>query len=72
VVKASGFYPNKCPSYGSPNVARILYGMPSYEAFLDSKAGKIFLEGCVISVIDPKWGCTKCNAKIYKKMPVDL
>jgi hypothetical protein len=63
--------PTKCPSCGSPNLVRILYGMPSYEAFLDSQAGKIILGGCVISGNDPKWGCTKCDAKIYKKMSVD-
>ncbi len=48
-----------------------MYGMPSYEAFLDSKAGKIILGGCVVSNDDPKWGCIDCKEKIYKKMSVD-
>ena len=60
--------PNKCPACGSQKVVRILYGMPSYEAFLDSKAGKIILGGCVISDNDPRWGCIDCNAKIYKRV----
>ncbi|HPJ05829.1 MAG TPA: hypothetical protein PLK17_09965 [Bacteroidales bacterium] len=63
--------PIKCPACGSPKVVRIMYGMPSYEAFLDSKAGKIILGGCVVSNDDPKWGCIDCKEKIYKKMSVD-
>lgn len=61
--------PNKCPSCGSPKVVRILYGMPSYEAFLEAEAGKIILGGCVVSDNDPKWGCINCSAKIYKRNP---
>lgn len=60
--------PIKCPACGSPKVVRIMYGMPSYEAFLDSKAGKIILGGCVVTGDDPRWGCIDCKAVIYKKV----
>ena len=63
--------PIKCPFCGSPKVVRILYGMPSYDAFLEAEAGKIILGGCVVSGNDPKWGCTDCKAEIYKKKSVD-
>jgi len=63
--------PIKCPACGSPNVVRIMYGMPSYEAFLDSKAGKIILGGCVMSENSPIWGCIDCKTKIYRKMSVE-
>lgn len=48
-----------------------MYGMPSYEAFLDSKAGKIILGGCVMSDNSPIWGCIDCKTKIYRKMSVE-
>lgn len=61
--------PDRCPLCKSPNVVRILYGMPSYEAFLDAEAGKIIIGGCVVSSNDPRWGCIDCKAKIYSKKP---
>lgn len=57
--------PIKCPSCGSLNVVRILYGMPSYEARLREMAGEIILGGCISRDNDPSWGCRDCNAKIY-------
>lgn len=59
--------PARCPSCKSPNVARILYGMPSYEAFLEAEAGKIIIGGCMVTDDDPIWGCIDCKTKIYKK-----
>ena len=60
--------PINCPSCGSLNVVRILYGMPSYKARLKEMDGEIILGGCVSSGNSPSWGCVDCKTKIYKKI----
>jgi predicted RNA-binding Zn-ribbon protein involved in translation (DUF1610 family) len=52
---------NVCPKCGSSNVIPIIYGLPSYEAFLESKEGKIKLGGCIVSDDNPNWHCKDCG-----------
>ena len=51
----------KCPHCGSLNVVRILYGMPTHEAFLLYEEGKIKLGGCCITDSDPEYFCKDCE-----------
>jgi len=51
----------KCPACGSKDIAKILYGMPTYEAFETAQRGEIYLGGCCISDNDPKWHCKACG-----------
>ena len=50
----------KCPFCGKRHTVEILYGMPSYEAFLDEKLGKIKLGGCIIMDGNPSRYCKDC------------
>lgn len=61
--------PEKCPSCGSDKIAGILYGFPEYSPELESdlQEGRVVLGGCCVSDDDPEWGCTNCNAVIFRK-----
>ena len=52
---------NRCPKCGSLNTIKILYGMPTHEAFLLSEEGKIKLGGCCITDLDPEYFCKDCE-----------
>lgn len=60
--------PVSCPKCGSKKVVRVLYGEPTYEAFLKEMAGKIVLGGCIVTGNDPAWSCTECHINIYRKI----
>ncbi len=47
----------RCLKYGSLNVIKILYGMPTHEAFLMAEEGKIKLGGCCITGTDLEYYC---------------
>lgn len=53
----------KCPKCGSKESARILYGMPAFSEELEKKLNnkELFLGGCCISSVDPKYHCNSCN-----------
>src|SRR5690554_2209688 len=51
----------KCPKCGSLNVIKIMYGMPTNEAFLMAEEGKIKLGGCCITDSDPEYFCKDCE-----------
>lgn len=52
-----------CPKCSSPQVAEILFGLPSdiqgIQGRLDS--GDLILGGCDVSADSPKWHCRECN-----------
>lgn len=52
---------NKCFTCGSLDVAKIIYGYPTTEAFKEQEEGKIKLGGCVISEDSPQYHCNKCG-----------
>ena len=51
----------KCLKCGSLNAIKILYGMPTGEAFLLAKEGKIKLGGCCINESNPEYYCKNCE-----------
>lgn len=61
--------PRKCPRCRSAKVAPIVYGYPSYEAYLETLTGKIVLGGCEVrgSGHDAHWQCIECKARIFKR-----
>jgi hypothetical protein len=61
-----------CPSCGSKNIAKILYGKPCFDEELEKKLAskKIKLGGCIITGNDPKYLCNECDTyfdRIVKK-----
>jgi hypothetical protein len=60
--------PRQCPACKSKNVASIMYGYPSSEAFELAEAKKIVLGGCCISDRDPSWQCVDCGTDIYAEI----
>ena len=53
----------QCPTCSSPEVARILYGLPDPEIFDNPSArSKIVLGGCCITDESPRWQCLACGA----------
>lgn len=51
----------KCPDCGSTDTVKILYGMPTYEAFEAVERGEISLGGCCISDNNPTRHCKTCG-----------
>lgn len=51
----------KCPACGSINTVKILYGMPTYEAFEAQERGELVLGGCCIGMDDPDRACKDCG-----------
>ncbi|SIS46143.1 hypothetical protein [Salimicrobium flavidum] len=51
----------KCTRCGSLNTMPIMYGEPSYEAFLESEQGKFKLGGCMVSPTSPEYHCRECG-----------
>lgn len=41
----------KCPACGSRDTVRILYGEPTYEAYLASEQGELILGGSVFRIV---------------------
>ena len=60
----------KCPLCGkSDHVVRILYGLPTSEAWEEAKTGKLHIGGCCIDSDSPKWHCKSCNKEFGKINP---
>lgn len=61
----------KCLKCGSLNVIKILYGMPTHEAFQLADEGKIRLGGCCITGTDPEYYCKDCENEWDRDGAVD-
>lgn len=61
--------PRRCPNCGHSPLASILYGYIGIDDGVDKKVeeGRIVFGGCCVSDDDPKWECTNCGQRIYKK-----
>lgn len=61
--------PRRCTACFALTVAPVLYGMPAYDAQMESdlKAGRLVLGGCCIGLDDPAWACTTCGASIKRQ-----
>jgi ribosomal protein L37AE/L43A len=55
--------PSRCPSCGSARVARILYGLPAWDADLERAldSGRVVLGGCCVEPSSPAWQCRDCG-----------
>ncbi len=51
----------KCPTCGSGNTVKFLYGYPTEKAFLLEQQGKIKLGGCCISPENSEVYCKNCG-----------
>jgi len=61
--------PRKCPVCGFKPVATILYGDIGYSPQLSEQMEKreVVLGGCSIYPDKPRWQCSKCGTKFYRK-----
>jgi len=62
---------NKCPRCCSLSVIKIIYGMPTHDAFLMAEEGKIKLGGCCITDLDPEYYCKDCENEWDRQTSVD-
>jgi len=55
--------PTACPICGSPNIARIVWGLvdPSPELWDEIRAGRATLGGCFVPDPTPLWECQDCD-----------
>jgi hypothetical protein len=51
----------KCPACGAADTIKILYGMPTHEAFEASERGELVLGGCYVSDANPARHCKVCK-----------
>ncbi|HEY6559929.1 MAG TPA: hypothetical protein VI072_21745 [Polyangiaceae bacterium] len=50
-----------CPSCGSPDVVRVIHGMPDEEAEAAARRGEVVLGGCLVWPGKPDWHCRACE-----------
>ncbi|MEO5986932.1 MAG: hypothetical protein ABIW50_07605 [Candidatus Limnocylindria bacterium] len=53
-----------CPSCGSTDALRILYGLPTPEAVEASERGELVIGGCLIGGESPDFECRGCGAPL--------
>ncbi len=59
-----------CPQcHSSAQVVRILYGMPTYEAFEAAERGEFVLGGCMVSYDSLVWHCKTCGEGFGLRVP---
>ena len=61
--------PRKCQKCGKTSVVKILYGMPTDEAWELSEKGKLIIGGCCITEKSTDWACTHCKTEYKKFFP---
>jgi len=52
-------YKPLCPYSHSDSIVNIMYGFPSKRMMTESKKGRIYLGGCIVTGCDPKYYCIK-------------
>ena len=62
----------RCPKCGSLNVIKILYGMPSHEAFILSEEGKIKLAAAASLALILEYFCKGCEMNGTDRMPLTM
>lgn len=60
-----------CPACGSPRALRIVYGLPTAEAFEEAERGEFALGGCVIGPESPDYECRDCGVPLPWVAPDD-
>ena len=64
-------YYKQCPKCGTKNTVKILYGMPTQEAFQKAEAGEIKLGGCSITESDPEYYCKDCQNEWSREQAIN-
>jgi len=59
------------PKCGTKNTIKIVYGMPTQEAFKKAEAGEIKLGGCCIIIGGPEYYCKDCKNEWSKEQASD-
>ena len=62
----------KCPACGTTNTVKIVYGMPTHEAFEAVERGELLLGGCCVSDTDPTIHCKECGQNFGEKLLLPL
>ena len=60
-----------CPSCGSTDLARIMYGLPMESAALTNaiERREVVLGGCCVTGDDPEWRCNACDTDFSLAAP---
>ena len=54
----------RCPRCGSAEATRILYGLPTHEAWEAAQRGEIAIGGCIVGPESPDFECSGCGAAV--------
>lgn len=57
----------KCPKCGN-KLIKIVYGIPSSEMIEQVEKGEIFLGGCEIGNVNPKFHCKNCEVSFFENL----
>lgn len=67
-----GIHYEICPNCGSQNTIEFVYGLPTYELFLEAEEGKVKLGGCQpFSEDSPEFHCNSCQFEWSRQQVVD-
>lgn len=61
----------QCPKCESKNTLKIIFGLPTPEAFQKEEAGEIKLGGCCIMIGGPEYYCNVCQHEWNKDEAID-
>jgi hypothetical protein len=53
-----------CPTCGSTDVVRIVYGYPSAELWKEEQRGELVLGGCLVGPESPEYECRSCRTPL--------
>ena len=60
-------YEPKCPKCGS-KLLEIVYGMPDSDVGDKALKGEVFLGGCMVDDINPKYHCNICERSYFENL----
>ena len=67
-----GIHYEVCPNCGSGKTIKFVYGLPTYELFIEAEEGKVKLGGCVqFSEESPDYYCKDCHFEWTKQQVID-
>lgn len=60
-------YEPKCPDCGN-KLVEIVYGMPGSDVIKQVEKGEVFLGGCMVSDVNPKYHCNTCERSYFENL----